>query len=211
MCAPNHLQRVSPVPTCVSLQPPPQLWRLNRTPDRIQLTLDHQFCARERGSALEFDSEQHTEFIGKGHFLNKDRFVLCATAGEALGSGCRLRPLTGRNCVLPEGNIHFWRRDQAHPVHVFRGLTNGTDKPVQVACNRASSDFMFATRSQDGTVRIWKTLAPPVMVRVDTSNLSTNASEEPGTQMFSDSPQTDTLPELVDGDATDLGQRIYTS
>jgi hypothetical protein len=42
-------------------------------------------------------------------------------------------------------------------VHVLGGLTTEYDWPMQISCNRAREDFMFATRSQNGTIRIWKT------------------------------------------------------
>jgi hypothetical protein len=62
-------------------KPPPQLWRLDSTPSGIRLSLERQFCARERVSALEFDPKRHVQFSGKGQFLNNDRFVLCTTTG----------------------------------------------------------------------------------------------------------------------------------
>jgi len=150
---------------------PPQLWRLRRTPSEIRLTLDRQFCARERGSALEFDPKRRIQFSGKGHFLNNDRFVLCATT---------------------EGKIHFWRRDRAEPIHILGDMTADKDRPVEIACHRASDNFMFATRSQDGTVRIWKAGdLTPTVTRVDMNGFAPQTTLSGLSE--SESPQMGTL------------------
>ncbi|KAF8580601.1 hypothetical protein K439DRAFT_295077 [Ramaria rubella] len=165
---------------------PPQLWRVNRTKAGIKLDLSLQYCARERNSILEFDPTRRFYFSGRAHFLHNDRFVLCATT---------------------EGKLFFWRRDKPHPVHILGALTSDIDKPLQVACHGESENFLFATRSQDGKIRIWK--APGTEAATTLSGLGENAlglstqdrasplglTESPQLEP-EESPHLGTLPEL---------------
>ena len=102
---------------------------------------------------LENDPTAKFNFSGKGHFLHGDYFVLCTTDGMFNYFYYMRRCLT---YVYVEGKIYIWRRDRDYPVHILGDLTADKDRPLQIACNHASEDYMFATRSRDGTVRIWK-------------------------------------------------------
>jgi hypothetical protein len=80
------------------------------------------------------------------------------------------------------------------------------NKPIQIECNRASDDFMFATRSQDGRVRIWDARdAPPRVIRVDTAGLSVNVTDHLAgngasqRQILTESPQTELPGESATG------------
>jgi hypothetical protein len=67
-----------------------------------------------------------------------------------------------------EGEIYFWRRDRDEAVHTLETSMEHAGKPIEVACKPVGDDFMFAVRSQDGVVRIWKAQGPsPRMHRVE--------------------------------------------
>ncbi|KAF8521825.1 hypothetical protein JB92DRAFT_1764686 [Gautieria morchelliformis] len=153
--------------------PPPQLWLLRRTLDGIRLSLERQFCAREHRSTMEYNPMHSVQFSGKGHFLHMDRFIICTTT---------------------EGKIHFWRRDKSDPVHVLGGLATEDYWPMQISTNRAREDFMFATRNQDGIVRIWKTQDEMGGTDQNALGLSIQSSTQP--LDLSDSPPMGQLAEL---------------
>lgn len=54
-----------------------------------------------------------------------------------------------------EGDICFWRQDREQIVHLISNPDVG-DKLLIVACNTAGEDFMFATKSEQGVIRVWK-------------------------------------------------------
>ncbi|KAI0760480.1 WD40 repeat-like protein [Fomes fomentarius] len=74
------------------------------------------------------------DFAGPSYFGGKhDQLVLCA--GKA-------------------GDIHIWDRESATLLHHIRSQTVGGDLTC-IAWNHAWDNFMFATGSHDGGVRIW--------------------------------------------------------
>ncbi|KAF8592144.1 hypothetical protein K439DRAFT_1610562 [Ramaria rubella] len=111
--------------------PPPQIWSLRHSTTEVSLSLRRQLSA----------PRPTVKFSGRGQWLNNRSFLLCATT---------------------DGEIYFWRFDRDEPVHILTPSDDhNEDKSFDVACKPVGDDFMFATRGQDGVVRIWKTYDPP--------------------------------------------------
>jgi len=85
------------------------------------------------------------DFAGPSYFGGvKDQFVICA----------------GK-----KGDIHIWDRETGLLLHSLQGaniVDGGTEDLTGIAWNhRAPGQFMFASATHDGTVRIWTAQAPP--------------------------------------------------
>ncbi|KAH7099699.1 WD40 repeat-like protein [Auriculariales sp. MPI-PUGE-AT-0066] len=79
---------------------------------------------------------QDMDFAGPSYFAGKnDQMVLCA-------SKC--------------GDIHVWDRESAALLHHFPPYLSDGDVTC-IAWNNAAEQYMFATGSHDGTVRLWTT------------------------------------------------------
>ncbi|KAF8580609.1 hypothetical protein K439DRAFT_1636947 [Ramaria rubella] len=162
--------------------PPPQLWLLQHTVDGLRLRLDRQFSARKYTSTSKSDIMRPTHFTGKAHFVQNDDLIICTST---------------------DGRIHFYRRDRSDPIHIFEDLTTEKDKLTQLACNPASKDLMFATQSQDGTIRIWNSQDMPTKAsgeRIAASPVAGTNKDPIMRHTFTESPQIARLPELTNED-----------
>ncbi|KIJ12052.1 hypothetical protein PAXINDRAFT_181666 [Paxillus involutus ATCC 200175] len=129
-------------------QAAPQLWKLETVKDRgrpngesavtSRLQLKHTFV-------LNFP----TSIAGSCHFGGRDeQFVYC---------------------VGKTGDVHVWDRDTAALLRYIRPTNPDSRDLMCISWNNATDDpMMFATGSHDGTVRIWSTAAPNLLVESST-------------------------------------------
>lgn len=109
------------------------------------------------------------DFAGSSHFGGKDnQLVLCATK---------------------RGDICFWHREMGTLLYHIAPTRSDGDDIACISCNRAQEGLlMFATGSQDGSIRIWTvpepTRAPSLALSTRSSrdsDISSNSSVTPTT------------------------------
>ncbi|EIW78840.1 hypothetical protein CONPUDRAFT_155557 [Coniophora puteana RWD-64-598 SS2] len=127
---------------------PPQLWKLELVKDR-----DHVSTVMRLSLRHTYMPKSNVDFSGPSYFGGKeDQLVLCA--GKA-------------------GDLHIWDRDSAVLLHYIRPQALGD--VTCIAWNQATDEqFMFATGSHDGTVRVWTN--PSVLESKNHSTSSTDAT-----------------------------------
>lgn len=108
---------------------------------------------------------QETDFAGPSYFGGKDdHLVFCASKA---------------------GDIHIWDRESGSLLHHIRPEEGDGDSLTCIAWNHSSDNYMFATGSHDGAVRLWQANAggtrnsliehDPVSSAGDTSASSSSA------------------------------------
>ncbi|EGN95335.1 hypothetical protein SERLA73DRAFT_77375 [Serpula lacrymans var. lacrymans S7.3] len=115
-------------------QSPPQLWKLELVRDK-----EHKLSSILRPSLrlTYMPAKGPVDFSGPSYFGGQDdQLVLCA--GKA-------------------GDIHIWERDTAALLHHIRPQGPSGDVTCIAWNYFADMQFMFATGSHDGTVRVWTT------------------------------------------------------
>ncbi|KZV92646.1 WD40 repeat-like protein [Exidia glandulosa HHB12029] len=119
---------------------------------------------------------QETDFAGPSYFGGKDdQLIFCASKA---------------------GDIHIWDRESGTLLRHVRPEEGDGESLTCIAWNHASDNYMFATGSHEGTVRLWQANATgtrnsliehdPVKSLVDTSMSSSLAS--PG-HMMTEEPE----------------------
>jgi len=113
---------------------PPELWRIGLVRNEGRLSLTHTYMPTTP-----------TDFAGPSYFGGtKDQFVICA----------------GK-----KGDIHIWDRATGLLLHSLQGaniVESGSEDLTCIAWNHSSQgQFMFASATHDGTIRIWTASTPP--------------------------------------------------
>ncbi|KAG8903781.1 hypothetical protein FRB99_002771 [Tulasnella sp. 403] len=131
---------------------PPELWRLGLVRDEGRLTLLRTYMPSVQTNPPPPNAPPQTgaptnlvEFAGPSYFGGKgDQFIICASK---------------------KGDIHIWDRESGLLLHSLRGANIVDESTEDLTCiawgHNISGQFMFATATYDGMVRIWTAPAPP--------------------------------------------------
>ncbi|KZV92657.1 WD40 repeat-like protein [Exidia glandulosa HHB12029] len=99
---------------------------------RISIVIGHALVALVHT----YMPDQETDFAGPSYFGGEDdQFVFCASKG---------------------GDVHIWERESGTLLRHVRPEESDGESLTCIAWNHASDNYMFATGSHEGTVRLWQ-------------------------------------------------------